>query len=29
MMSRELGFFGRYILLLIMQLLLCNYFMWS
>ncbi|MBQ2222617.1 MAG: hypothetical protein II421_04350 [Bacteroidales bacterium] len=29
MMSRELGFFGRYILLLIMQLLLCNYFMLS
>ena len=29
MMSRELGFFGRYILLLIIQLLLCNYFMLS
>ena len=29
MMSKELGFFGRYILLLIMQLLLCNYFMLS
>ena len=29
MMSKELGFFGRYMLLLIIQLLLCNYFMMS
>ena len=29
MMSKELGFFGRYMLLLIIQLLLCNYFMLS